>query len=81
MFFPAGLTLTCVDYNLYAGVVHEGDESWAGHYVSYVRNNNKWYKCDDHIISDTTLEQVLNTPAYILLYQKIAITYRFSFSG
>ncbi|KIH49923.1 hypothetical protein ANCDUO_20001, partial [Ancylostoma duodenale] len=36
-------------YSLFAIVTHIGDSSGAGHYISYVRRNqNKWYRCDDH---------------------------------
>ncbi|VDO31643.1 unnamed protein product [Haemonchus placei] len=50
-------------YSLFAIVTHIGDSSGAGHYISYVRRNqNKWYRCDDH--------QVFRSrPSYLLFYQ------------
>ncbi|KAK6009381.1 hypothetical protein OSTOST_25711, partial [Ostertagia ostertagi] len=57
-------------YSLFAIVTHIGDSSGAGHYISYVRRNqNKWYRCDDHQIKEVHYSDVVMTEAYLLFYQ------------
>ncbi|XGW07398.1 hypothetical protein V3C99_010519 [Haemonchus contortus] len=57
-------------YSLFAIVTHIGDSSGAGHYISYVRRNqNKWYRCDDHQIKEVHYGDVVMTEAYLLFYQ------------
>jgi sentrin-specific protease 1 len=34
-------------YRLFAVVVHEGDRSESGHYIVYVKNFGRWFKCND----------------------------------
>ncbi len=62
-------------YRLYAVLVHldvKGSSNF-GHYIAYVRtSNNKWYKCDDSTVTETTLEAVLALNAYLLWYERIA---------
>ena len=41
----------------------------SGHYVSYIRQNNKWYHCDDKHITETNLLTLLNN-IYLMFYAK-----------
>jgi ubiquitin carboxyl-terminal hydrolase 16/45 len=75
------------DNSLYrlAGVVeHRGTGSLdEGHYVAYVRARRlgnhqqqsscsfSWFRADDSVISQVTLEEVLKREAYILFYERV----------
>ena len=48
---------------------HHGVFINSGHYVSYIRQNNKWYNCDDEHISETNLLTLLNN-VYLVFYAK-----------
>jgi len=41
------------DYKLYGVIVHLDvmNAAFSGHYVCYIRNQNKWYKADDSTVS------------------------------
>ena len=65
-------------YTLHWIVIHEGEDN-AGHYYSYIKNHieNKWFKYDDHRVSEVEEEQVLGeaygisklkTSAYLVMY-------------
>ena len=41
----------------------------SGHYFSYIRQNNKWYHCDDKHITETNLLMLLNN-VYLVFYAK-----------
>ena len=46
-----------------------------GHYISYVKYNYKgktwWFKMSDSSVREASQEEVLNSEAYILFYQRI----------
>ena len=42
---------------------------YSGHYVSYIRQNNKWYHCDDKHITETNLLTLSNN-VYLVIYAK-----------
>lgn len=57
-------------YSLYGVVVHAGKSSGSGHYFSYVKKDNKWYRCNDDSVSEVNnIDQVLQQRAYLLFYQ------------
>ncbi|OQV00317.1 hypothetical protein CLAIMM_05828 [Cladophialophora immunda] len=39
-----------------------------GHYFAFCRQDNKWFRFDDEIVSATTTEDVLRQEAYLLFY-------------
>ena len=41
----------------------------SGHYVSYIRQNNKWYYCDDKHITETNLLMLSNN-VYLVFMKK-----------
>ncbi|XP_031784863.1 ubiquitin carboxyl-terminal hydrolase 8 isoform X2 [Nasonia vitripennis] len=59
------------NYNLYAMSNHYGTME-GGHYTAYCKSNhqNKWYKYDDHTVSEVQANVVKNqsTSAYLLFY-------------
>lgn len=59
-------------------MIHEGEDN-SGHYYSYIKNHieDKWFKYDDHRVSEVQEEQVLSeaygltklkTSAYLVMY-------------
>lgn len=74
-----------ISFDLYAVIVHIGVSADSGHYISLIKSNNQWFKCDDKIVekmneSDLSFYFGAISPehsntfpdstAYILLYQK-----------
>ena len=59
-------------YNLDGMVLHQGGPD-SGHYHSYQKHNNEWYKFnDENITKITNNEQILNIrDVYLLVYKKI----------
>ena len=50
-------------------IEHHGVFINSGHYVSYIRQNNKWYHCDDKHITETNLLTLSNN-VYLVFYAK-----------
>lgn len=62
-------------YSLFAVVSHSGTIH-SGHYIAYVRQQRDyWYTCDDHVITRTTLREVLASEGYLLFYHKHTLDY------
>eukprot|EP01113_Clastostelium_recurvatum_P005456 TRINITY_DN12443_c0_g1_i1.p1 TRINITY_DN12443_c0_g1~~TRINITY_DN12443_c0_g1_i1.p1 ORF type:complete len:625 (-),score=93.15 TRINITY_DN12443_c0_g1_i1:66-1826(-) len=61
-------------YQLFAVVVHSGQMD-NGHYISYVRERDNWFRCDDGVISLSSLVDVMKTKAYVLFYSKTHLAY------
>lgn len=55
-------------YDLECVVVHQGDNVHNGHYFAFCRQDKKWFRFDDEIVSATTTEDVLRQEAYLLFY-------------
>ena len=54
-------------YFLFAVINHQGTLE-SGHYTSFIRlKNDQWYKCDDHIISKSTISDVIKKTYYCYL--------------
>ena len=45
-------------YTLQSLVVHIGDSLEQGHYIAYVKRDNKWYKMDDHHAQRVAFDEV-----------------------
>lgn len=59
------------EFELFAVVTHTGKLD-AGHYVTYLRLSNQWYKCDDAWISQVSENIVRAAQAYMMFYvQKV----------
>ena len=61
------IKLGLVNYTLLGSIEHHGVFIASGHYVSYIRQNNKWYHCDDKHITETNL-LTLSNDAYFVFY-------------
>eukprot|EP00966_Prymnesium_polylepis_P326563 7382477-Prymnesium_polylepis.1 len=57
-------------FDLCAVVVHAGATIESGHYYAYVRDGQRWLKCNDKIVESVMWETVAEAEAYVLIYQK-----------
>ena len=77
--FPTQLTITyTIDANEYNAqyrimgiVVHEGPSIAQGHYIAYVRAEDKWYCANDATITAVRWQTVCREKAYLLFYEKL----------
>ena len=72
---PMGFTIQTEEDNVYAfslcGVLtHIGRNMNSGHYISEVRLNQQWWKCNDSTITKTTFQN-LSRGAYGLLFEQM----------
>lgn len=49
---------------------HIGNSSTAGHYYSYCKKENTWYKCNDKIVEEIKSNEYISNEAYILFYER-----------
>jgi len=56
-------------YELVGVVVHAGKSCNWGHYYSYVKSGDHWYKANDEVVTKVDVDVVLNQQAYILIYE------------
>lgn len=76
--YEEGFQIAGSSLRLSAVVCHIGARSGSlgtsgsgGHYIAFVRRGDKWFKCNDAVVSKVALEHVLsNRNAYLLLYTK-----------
>ncbi|AXI24226.1 Ubiquitin specific protease [Cardinium endosymbiont of Sogatella furcifera] len=61
-----------VKYNLYAFIQHRGEGISSGHYIAYVKREDKWYRVNDGTIEEPSLSDVIDASktAYLLFYKK-----------
>ncbi|CAF1013634.1 unnamed protein product [Didymodactylos carnosus] len=58
-------------YFLFAVISHFGLSAETGHYICYIKlNHNRWFRCDDHLVSEVNNEEVFNSECYLLFYQR-----------
>uniref|UniRef100_A0A8C4QFC8 USP domain-containing protein n=1 Tax=Eptatretus burgeri TaxID=7764 RepID=A0A8C4QFC8_EPTBU len=61
-------------YNLYAIIVHTGEDCDKGSYHCYVKaGDTYWYKKKNEVVNETLLWAVLRQKAYILFYIRYAL--------
>ena len=63
-------------YELFGVINHIGISPNSGHYYSYCKNinsktNNNWYKCNDEMVTEANISDIVNDNAYILFYNLI----------
>lgn len=56
-------------YDLHSLVSHKGNIN-SGHYVSYVKHFDKWFKMDDSLITNASEQEVMEAQAYLLFYHR-----------
>lgn len=59
-------------YELIGIIEHIGETLYSGHYVAYLKREDKWYSADDSRIFQITVEEALHVHAYMLFYQQCA---------
>lgn len=58
-------------YCLFAVVNHSGTIE-TGHYTSFIRQcRDQWFKCDDHLITRASVQEVLQSEGYLLFYHRL----------
>ena len=64
---------TPVSYECQSFLCHLGERIQSGHYISYVRKGDTWYKCNDAIVEpiSTADAQEALQQSYILSYRKV----------
>lgn len=67
-------------FELFAVITHSGKLD-AGHYVTYLRLSNQWYKCDDAWITRVNDDIVRNAQGYMMFYVQKMLYYRASESA
>ena len=55
-------------YSLEGIVEHYGNSIGEGHYISFIKEQQKWFKCDDSTITE---RRVLTEKPYFLVYRKV----------
>lgn len=65
------------EFELFAVLTHSGNLE-AGHYVTYLRLNNQWYKCDDAWVTHVSESVVRASQAYMLFYVQKILHYKAS---
>ncbi|KAJ8634934.1 hypothetical protein MRB53_009201 [Persea americana] len=65
------------EFELFAVVTHTGRLD-AGHYVTYLRLNNHWYKCDDAWITQVSENIVRAAQGYMMFYVQKILYYKAS---
>ncbi|KAJ4709081.1 Ubiquitinyl hydrolase 1 [Melia azedarach] len=65
------------EFELFAVVTHTGKLD-AGHYVTYLRLSNQWYKCDDAWITQVNESIVRAAQGYMMFYVQKMFYYRAS---
>ena len=58
-----------INYTLLGLIENHGVFINSGHYVSYIRQNNKWYHCDGKHVTETNL-LTLSNKVYLVFYAK-----------
>lgn len=67
----------CSEFELFAVVTHTGKLD-AGHYVTYLRLSNQWYKCDDAWITQVNEDIVRAAQGYMMFYVQKMLFYKAS---
>lgn len=63
----AGSSDSSIEFELFAVITHSGNLD-AGHYVTYLRLSNHWYKCDDAWITRVNDDIVRSAQGYMMFY-------------
>ncbi|BAF15984.2 Os04g0647300, partial [Oryza sativa Japonica Group] len=63
------------EFEIFAVIMHSGKLE-AGHYVTYLRLNNHWYKCDDAWVTRVEEHTVRTSQAYMLFYVQKTLYYK-----
>ena len=56
-------------YDLVGVLVHQGQTCASGHYLSFVKKNGEWFKCNDSEVTRVDESTVMMQQAYVLMYE------------
>jgi len=56
-------------YELVGVLVHQGQSCTSGHYISYVKSGEEWYRISDNHVVQVEVSYVMQQKAYILMYE------------
>jgi hypothetical protein len=56
-------------YELVGVLVHQGRSCNSGHYLSYVKSGEDWFKANDSVVTKVDVSVVLKQQAYIVVYE------------
>ncbi|KAK8660848.1 hypothetical protein V6N13_051756 [Hibiscus sabdariffa] len=65
----------CAEYEIFSVIAHSGMLE-SGHYVTYLRLKNQWYKCDDAWVSEVDEGIVRASQCYMLFYVQKPLYYK-----
>lgn len=66
-------SLAVTSYKLIAVVNHHGNNIDCGHFTSTIKHNNRWYECNDIVVTEIQRNQVVTNLAYFLVYEKMDV--------
>ncbi|KAE8654536.1 Ubiquitin carboxyl-terminal hydrolase 22 [Hibiscus syriacus] len=66
---------SCAEYEIFSVIAHSGMLE-SGHYVTYLRLKNQWYKCDDAWVSEVNEGIVRASQCYMLFYVQKPLFYK-----
>ncbi|KAI5712655.1 hypothetical protein M8J76_013905 [Diaphorina citri] len=72
---PYELNLEDNRYELCSVIKHSGLNIDVGHYTTYISQHKRWFLCDDTKIKPVGITDVLNSEAYMLVYEKKVLEY------
>ena len=58
-------------YRIMGIVVHIGSSKRRGHYIAYVRDGERWFQINDHIVSAVRWSTVRKQKAYLIFFEQI----------
>lgn len=74
---PDPLNEISCEFELFAVITHSGKLD-AGHYFTYLRLSNQWYKCDDAWITRVNENIVRSSQGYMMFYVQKTLYYKAS---
>jgi ubiquitin carboxyl-terminal hydrolase 36/42 len=68
-------------YELVGVLVHAGRQCESGHYLSFIKNGESWYKANDEVVTKVSVDIVLRQQAYILIYEVEGMRKKHGYEG
>jgi uncharacterized UBP type Zn finger protein len=65
------IEISSVIYRLQSTIQHTGESSRSGHYISFVRKGDVWFKADDSIIQRSTISEISKEDTSCAIYEKL----------
>ena len=68
-------------YELVGVLVHAGKRCESGHYLAFIKCGERWYKANDEVVVEVSVDVVLQQQAYILFYEVEGMRIRHGYRG